>query len=375
MTSCTILPHSGPSTTAIEKKQSKVLLSGYQLIDVNENVVRALNGTPRASFSYLAGAKRSRRAGTIGIGDVVAVTIWESAAGGLFSEASADGAGGGAKHTTLPEQPVSGNGTIAVPYGGNILVAGLTAEQAGERIAQALRDKAIGPQAMLVVTRSVGSGISLVGAVGRPGRVPLAPGGSRLLDSLADAGGFTGAEYEASIQLNRGTQVAKVPLSTVLERSYENISLQPGDIVTVMREPMSFTVFGATGVNNKIPFGTAHLSLNQALGLSSGLSDMRADTRSVFVMRYEQYKTIKAILPAGQITATPIAGAVPVIYRFDLSDPGGFLLADQFQMENKDIVYISNASLSDVQKFVSLLTTVVQVPSSVGGTPSSLLLK
>lgn len=372
LASCTALPQSGPLSGDIEKKESHVLLSGYQLIDVNENVVRFLNSAPDASFGTLARTKRTRSAGAVGIGDTVAVTIWEAGAGGLFSGAGADGVGGGANHMTLPEQLVSGRGTIAIPYGGSIQVAGLTPEQASERIARSLQDRAIEPEAMLAVTRSVGSGVSVVGAVGRAGRIPLVPGAERLLDVLADAGGFTINEFEASIQLNRGTQIAKVPLSTVLEHPGENVALQPGDTITVMKDPSSFTAFGATGLNSKIPFATAKLSLTQALGLAYGLSDLRADTRSVFLMRYETYQTLKTVLNGRLMTVSPTSDHIPVIYRFDLSDPGGFLLAERFRMKNRDIVYISNARLTDMQKFVSLLTSVVQVPSSIANTQSGI---
>lgn len=368
LTSCSALPQSGPTSGAIEKKESHVLLSGYQLIDATENVVRFLNSVPEASFGSLTRAQRTHSAGAIGIGDTVVVTIWESGSGGLFSQATSDGVGGGAKHTALPEQLVSRQGTIAVPYGGSIRVGGLTPEQAGDKIARSLKDKAIDPEAMLTVVKSVGSGVSVVGAVGRSGRVPLIPGADRLMDVIADAGGFTVAEYEASIQLNRGSQVARVPLSTVLDRPEENIVLQPGDTVTVTKATQSFTAFGATGLNNKIPFGTAKLSLTQALGLAYGLSDLRADTKSVFLMRYETVDTLRTVLNGRPMTVSPTSGSVPVIYRFDLSDPGGFLLAERFRMKNKDIIYISNARLTDVQKFVSLLTTAVQVPNSIVST-------
>ncbi len=360
---CSALPESGPTASAIETKQSQVLQGGFQLIDANESIVNYVNSVPRGGLSSLTGATRNRRAGSIGIGDIVSVTIWEAAAGGLFSDASEGG--GGAKHTTLPEQPVSSDGSISIPYGGRVPVAGSTPSEAEQRIAQALGDKAINPQAMVVVAKPVGGGITVIGAVGRPGRLPLPSSDGRLLNILADAGGFSGPPYETGIQLNRGTQIAKARLSTVLERPSENVLLQPGDVVTVTREPFTFTVFGATGVNSKIPFGAAHLSLNQALGLANGLSDLRADARSVFVMRYEHYSTVQSIVPREHITVAAGREIVPVIYRFNLADAGGLLLADQFEMQNKDIVYISNAPLSEVQKFVTLLTSVTQVPLTV----------
>jgi len=369
LSGCTALPQAGPSTGAIESKQSNSLSGGYELIKVDDRIVSYLNNQQQPSFRGLRSTVQTLRNGTIGTGDIVAVTIWEASAGGLFSDALT-ASGGGAKHTTLPEQPVSARGTISIPYGGEIRVTGRTPEEAQRLINQALNDKAVDPQALLVVTKSIGSGVTVAGEVGSPGRIPLPTYGGTLLDLLASAGGYRAPVFETDIQLNRGKQVAKVPLSAVLENSSENIPIQAGDTITVTRDPKTFTVFGATGINNQIPFNSARLTLNEALGRAGGLSDLRADAKSVFVMRFETQQHVLAM--TGKSNTAALGGRpIPVIYRVDLSDPGGLLISKLFYMHDEDIIYISNAPLAEFQKFVTMLNTAVQVPNTAMSTAST----
>jgi polysaccharide export outer membrane protein len=50
-------------------------------------------------------------------------------------------------------------------------------------------------------------------------------------------------------------------------------------------------------------------------------------------------------------------GKVPVVYRVDLKDPRAFLVAQNFPMKNKDVVYVANAPAAELQKFLNILTS------------------
>ena len=51
-------------------------------------------------------------------------------------------------------------------------------------------------------------------------------------------------------------------------------------------------------------------------------------------------------------------GSSPVVYRFDMSDANSYFLVDRFPLENKDLIYIANARLTELQKFFTLLNTI-----------------
>jgi polysaccharide export outer membrane protein len=73
---------------------------------------------------------------TLGIGDVVSVTIFEAEPGGLFVRASPGRPG---NFVTLPDQVVDTNGNITVPYAGTIRALGRTPAEVQEAINEALR--------------------------------------------------------------------------------------------------------------------------------------------------------------------------------------------------------------------------------------------
>jgi len=73
---------------------------------------------------------------TLGIGDVVSVTIFEPP-GGLLVPSDAGARPG--NFVTLPNQIVDSNGNITVPYAGTIRAAGRTPSEVQQAINEALR--------------------------------------------------------------------------------------------------------------------------------------------------------------------------------------------------------------------------------------------
>ena len=62
----------------------------------------------------------------------------------------------------------------------------------------------------------------------------------------------------------------------------ENIYVWPGDSLTLVRSPKTFSVFGATQNNNLVPFNAPQLSLAQAIARAGGLLDALADPAESF---------------------------------------------------------------------------------------------
>ena len=136
----------------------------------------------------------------------------------------------------------------------------------------------------------------------------------------------------------------------------QNIILQPGDVVTALYQPLSFTALGATGKNEEIAFEAQGITLAQALARAGGVQDARADASGVFIFRFEEPAMLAAA--DNNVPTTP-DGRIPVVYRLDLKDPRSFLVAQGFRMRNKDVVYVANAPAAELQKFLNILTAVV----------------
>ena len=97
------------------------------------------------------------------------------------------------------------------------------------------------------------------------------------------------------------------------------------------------------------------LSLAQALGRIGGLRDDRADIRGVFIFRLEDPDAVSPQL--AQTAKRTADNRIPVVYRFNMSQGTAFFAAQNFQVHNHDVIYVSNAPLVDLQKFLNTLSS------------------
>ena len=75
---------------------------------------------------------------------------------------------------------------------------------------------------------------------------------------------------------------ATIPMEALVSDPAENIYAYPGDVLTLVRLPQSFTVFGATGLNTQVNFTAERMTLVEALAKGGGLQDLRSDPGGVF---------------------------------------------------------------------------------------------
>jgi polysaccharide export outer membrane protein len=235
-------------------------------------------------------------------------------------------------------------------------VAGKSPLEVQRIIEQRLADKAIEPQALVIITKSITNAATVSGEVVAGARVPLSVNGDHLLDLIALAGGAKSPVYETFVRLSRKGVTVTIPMDQLVSNPAENIYAWPGDVLTLVRVPQTFSVFGATGQNMQVTFGAERVTLAEALAKAGGLLDLRADPAGVFLFRFEPPAVV------GAIKAPPLAtgpgGSSPVVYRLDLSDANSYFFAQRFPIEDKDILYIANARLNELQKFFTLLNTI-----------------
>lgn len=348
------LSSSGPGMTQVVEQ--KGVDSPIPVVEVDDTVARRVLAAQRAdSFAEVLSAK-APLGYVVGAGDVLEVSVWEAPPAVLFGTAVVDPRAGmtSTRQTTLPEQVVNVDGVINVPFAGMVLVAGKTPQQIEAELVQRLKDKANQPQVLVRVIRNATSNVTVVGEVAASTRMPLTAKGERLLDAIAAAGGVRQPVGKITVQLSRGGKVVAMPLDSVIQDPKQNVYLQPGDVVTALFQPLSFTALGATGKNEEVNFEAQGITLAQALGRMAGVRDTQADARGVFIFRFEEPGIVKA--DGKPLPQTP-EGKVPVVYRVDLKDPRAFLVAQNFPMKNKDVVYVANAPGAELQKFLNILTS------------------
>jgi polysaccharide export outer membrane protein len=362
---CAILPVSGPNAIDVKTGQKDPTSVNYGLVKVTPEAVRVL-----AEFEPqgIAGAFRDVRPPPeikYGIGDVVSVTIFEAAAGGLFIPIEAGVRPG--NFVTLPNQPVDTHGNISVPYAGAIRAAGRTPTQVQAEIVEKIKNRAIEPQAVVALQNQNTSLISVLGEVNQPNRFPAQPAGEHILDAITRAGGIKDHGYESWVVLERQGKRAAVPFGDLIYTPANNIWIWPGDTVYVYREPQTFLAFGAAGQQGQFKFDAWRITLAEAVAKAGGLLDLQADPESVFL--YRRLPRAEAEHLGVDRAKFGQAQTVPVIFTMSFRDPAGYFLATKIQMQNKDVIFAANAQAVEITKFLAFIATIANTATAVTDVP------
>jgi polysaccharide biosynthesis/export protein len=350
---CANLPGIGPSLDEVQAA-ARAATGGYiQVVEVDDRVSRQLRAQRGFRlFSEALGAD-PQPARTIGIGDTLEVTIWEAPPATLFGSAPVDPRSlSTSRSASFPDQTVGRDGQITVPFAGRIQASGRSPQEVEAEIARRLRGRANQPEVLVRIVRNASATVTVIGEVASSLRIPLTDSGERLLDALAAAGGTRQPVSKMTVQLTRGGRYHSLPLDLVIRDPRQNVPLLPGDVVTAIHQPLSFTALGATGKNEEIPFEAQGITLAQALARSGGLIDTRSNPQGVFLFRLEPSGALD--WPNKPAAVTP-EGMVPVVYRIDLRDPASFFVMQGFPISDKDVLYVSNAPATELQKFLNLV--------------------
>lgn len=379
LSGCATLPRNGPTGSQIERSAKQNTI-GFQIVDINPSNIGALSAMSNSSGS-LAALAAGGEVDQIGPGDVLSIEIYEvgvtlfggRATIGTANVSSDSDAGISAQNETLGGSGVivDRDGNISLPYAGTIPVTGLTTTEVQDRIVARLRDKSQSPQVIVSLRRNSANTVVIMGDIASPGRLPLTLVRERLLDAIAEKGGIsrtvqtgsstatgTGAQ-DVVVRFTRRGHVAEQSLDSIAAGSPDDLVLLGGDRIELIRQPRTFTVFGALDRISQIPFESRTLTLAEALARAGGPNDGRADPKSVFVFR---------LVPAGGLEGGQQAPQTPVAYRINMMQAQNYFLAQRFVMRDKDMIYIGNASanqpLKVIQAFGQLFSPVVAVQNA-----------
>jgi len=369
LSACGLLPGTGPTSDAVNDNATSSVRSNtalpYALVDVSSETIGLLSQPNLITFQGVFPDKRPKPVQVAGVGDVLNVSIFEAAPGGLFTPPTTAGARPG-NFVDLPAQAVDQKGNIRVPYAGEIAASGRTLPQIEQDIVFRLQKRALEPQVVVSLNQQHSSVVSVLGDVNAPGVLALNSVGERLLAVIARAGGPKFEAIESYVTLQRDGKRVRVLLSRVVQDPRENIFIRPNDVVFLTRESPTFTALGALnqnvfGFNSEISFDTETLTLAQAIGKAGGLNDQQSDPAEVFLYRYEERPLLQKL---GIDTARFVYDRIPTIYHLNLRDPSGMLLASGFQMRSKDVMYVANAKVVDYYKLLALINNTAAATSA-----------
>jgi polysaccharide export outer membrane protein len=373
---CAFFPIEGPTSADVQSERSETV--PYALVKLSAEVIDILGAYEPKGLAGVFTDKRPSSDIKFGIGDILAVTIFEAAAGGLFIPLEAGVRPG--NFVNLPEQAVDNNGNISIPFAGTIRAAGRTNVEVQNEIVEKIKNRAIEPQAIVALSQQRTSLITVVGDVNTPLRfaVPATGAGDRILDAITRSGGINGPGYESWVMLERGKKRATVPFENLVMNPSNNIFIQPGDRIYVYREQQKFIAFGATvggGVNGgsrQFNFDAWRINLAEAVAKAGGLDDLRANPAAIYLYRREPKEVAKLL----GVDVTRFQGdLVPVIFNVDFRDAGGYFLATRLQVRNQDVVFIANADSVNFTKFLAFVNNVgaasTSITTAITGVPTA----
>jgi polysaccharide export outer membrane protein len=363
---CGLLPTSGPDDVAIRNHANissppPETSLAYELVPVSANNIGELS-IPRSSVPSENFVERGTKPIIrLGPGDILSVTVFEAAPGGLFTPSQTSGARPG-NFVNLPDQSVDEKGDIAIPFAGQIPVAGKTIPEVEKIVQDRLKNRAIEPQVLVTLKEQHATIVSVLGEVNQPGPIALSQSGQRLLELIARAGGPKFPPNETYVILQRDGKRTRVLLSRVVADPRQNIYARPRDTIYLQHEIATFTAVGASGSNGLFPFDNEHITLSQAIGKAGGLFDIQANPSAVFVYRLEDRGFLTRI---GVDVTRYEFDQIPTVYSINLLEPAGLLLANSFQMREKDAIYVGNAKAVEFLKFLAVVNAAALTEANV----------
>lgn len=279
----------------------------------------------------------------VGPGDVLEISIYEAGVT-LFASGGGDGpqmAAPGVTAQALPPSRVNDQGEIAVPYAGTLRVMGRTVGEVEEMIRQSLRGLSQNPQVRVALSQAITNTVIVSGEVARPGRLVLQTNRETLSDVVALAGGYRGSTRDLVVRITRRGQSIDVPLNDLIENPALDVRAYPGDRLMLISDPRSFSVLGAPGRVDRVPFATSQVTLAEAMATIGGVNPGMGDPAAVFLFRYVTDET---------------GAEVPVVYHLNMMQTQGYFLAQRFAMQDKDVLYVGNARANQPSKMVQLIS-------------------
>ncbi len=275
---------------------------------------------------------------TIDRGDILSIVVWD------HPELAGQGvAASSAMVDTTPSAPAAGfvvdhEGRVQFPFAGELNVAGLTEEQARALLAKRLARYLADPNVTLRVQAYRSKRVYIDGEVKSPGLQPINDIPMTLMEALNRAGGLLPTADQSRIALERGDQRYLIDLRALVAQGINpgNVMLRHGDVVRVhSRDESKVFVSGEVVAPKALTMHNGRLTLNEALGESGGISPMTGDARQVYVVR----KGVDGVR----------------VYQLDARTTGALAMAEAFELNPKDLVYVAASPLANWHRNLSMI--------------------
>ena len=290
---------------------------------------------------------------TIGPGDVVGIVVYRHPelmpnAGAVISQQS-DPTG----VSVAPGFIVDGQGEISFPYIGRTKVEGLTESAASDLISRRIAPFVKDPLVSVRVQSFRSRRVYVEGEVRTPGLQIFTDVPMTLAEAINRAGSINAGGDRSRVSLTRGerTYVLDLPMLQRFGFDASRIPMQSGDIVHVgTRDDTRVYVMGEIARPSALLMRNGRLTLNEALGDAGGPELNTSQPGQIYVIRNSR-------------------GDVPEVFHLNAKNPVALALADRFELQPRDVVYIDPVPLVRWNRVISLILPAAQIVN-LGGTAS-----
>ncbi|MEA3390677.1 MAG: SLBB domain-containing protein [Pseudomonadota bacterium] len=224
---------------------------------------------------------------------------------------------------------------------GTLHVAGVTVGEVEAMIRNALQRVSQNPQVVVTLSQAITNSIIVGGEVARPGRLVLQTNRESLSDVVALAGGYRGNARDLTLRITRGGKNIDVRMNDLVDNPALDVRAYPGDRMILINNPRTYSVLGAPGRVEQIPFSRSTVSLAEAIATAGGVNPGVGSAGAIFLMRY---------------TTDAQGQEVPIVYHLNMMKTNSYFLAQRFYMQDKDVLYVGNAAANQPSKLIQLIS-------------------
>src|SRR5690554_5417449 len=321
----------------MEADEASPKLAGQvQFYSINSETIAAnsnlANNLPELAENSTFEQERANYDYRVGRGDVLSITVWDHPeltipAGSMRSAREAG-------------NWVHNDGTIFYPYVGRIKVEGLKVTEIRDLVAERLSRYIENPQVDVTVAGFLSQRIYVTGEVMQPGVLPVTNVPTSLIEAINASGGLTPESNWENVTLLRNGTERNINLRRLYQQgdTQQNILLKPNDVLHIARsDDNKVFVLGEVRKPQSYVMGRSGMTLAEALAEAGGLFEHSADASGVFVIRQ----------------ANPDTGRLADVYQLNAKNATALVLAEQFELQQRDIVYVTAAPVARWNRVIS----------------------
>lgn len=339
LASCSFIPSTGPFASNMMPSDKTPI----NIIDVNDILAKDLLekelGEDRAQEEALIKrlSKTSGEKIVLSRGDIVKLILW-------VTEGHADPVLGNApRPKEMGNFTIDTNGYLSVPYIKPIFVAGSSLSRASATVSKAFSDIGLFPklEATMQMVFDKQQNVVIMGAVNLARAINWPEGGMKFSEAIAQAGGVKvfdfsneGKEFSVNyVDLYRRARVHNLTMSAALKSDFP---LHPGDRIVLKHVPLvQVSCLGAGWRTPSIVAFDEKPFLSEVLAKAGDLDRNSAQGRAIFILK--------------RLNGN--------IYKVDMSKVDGLLSAQNFPIDDRDVIYVPPARIVPLQQIVNTLTS------------------